>query len=354
MRFSKLLEKYDDMHQPGFTLQVDGKELAAAEDVRLTLLTCELTSRRPAGFLYLEAALNPKGDHGAVWLDALAVGARCSLALGYGRQQEEVFVGFLYDAAWDDPLDGEEMTLSALFLDVRGKMMLSSCADAGAARTMAQLLDAILNQSGCSALASSRKIGGVPADWDLPAQRAGLTDFDVVCQAADFLCCEFYAYADELYFGVPQPDPSPCVVFDSPNGLIRLRRRRTLAGQCAAVSVSGTDDKGERIFASQARAGDSGFGGGKMGGALSGALHQPEPGVRTMAQAQYLSKARMAERQRRAGGLTGQCVGLPELRPGRFVEASGMSRPVNGSYYVHTVRHTLDGSGFETYFEAEE
>ena len=91
-----------------------------------------------------------------------------------------------------------------------------------------------------------------------------------------------------------------------------------------------------------------------MGGVLSGDIHQPEPFARTMAQAQYLSQARMARRQHRAGGLSGHCVGLPELRPGRFLAVSNLSRPLNGTYYVHTVRHVLDETGFETWFEAED
>ena len=77
---------------------------------------------------------------------------------------------------------------------------------------------------------------------------------------------------------------------------------RTLAGQCAAVAVGGTDDSGERLYSRQARKKDSGFGTGKMSSALSGDFYQPEPFVRTMAQAQYLSKARMEWRQRQSGG----------------------------------------------------
>jgi len=144
------------------------------------------------------------------------------------------------------------------------------------------------------------------------------------------------------------------LTFDGPNGLMRLERRRTLAGQCAAVAVSGADDRGERVYSRQARKKDSGFGTDKMGGVLSGDVCQPEAFVRTMAQAQYLSQARMEQRQRRSGGLSGHSVGLPELRPGRFIEVTDLSEPVNGTYYVHTVRHVLDETGFESWFEAED
>ena len=91
-----------------------------------------------------------------------------------------------------------------------------------------------------------------------------------------------------------------------------------------------------------------------MSQVLSNDLYQPEPTVRTMAQAQTLSKARMQARQQQAGGIFGRCLGTPELRPGRFLTISGVSSAVNGTYYIHTVRHTLDVNGFTTDFEGED
>ncbi len=354
MKFSALYQSYKAMREPVYALKIDGKALETGGDARLLRLECELTCARQAGVLSLEALLNPKGEHGAAWLDAFQPGAACSFSAGYGSRKTEVFRGFLYDVRWSDPLDGTDMLLEAAFLDVRGRLMLAAHADAGAQRTSSQMIQSILSQACCTQLASKRTVNPPPDDWDLPALRPGPSDYSVLCAAADFLCYEFYAFADELYFGKPRPESGAAVTFDGPDGLMRLERRRTLAGQCAAIAVSGADDKGERIYSRQARKKDSGFGTDKMGGVLSGDIQQPEAFVRTMAQAQYLSQARMEERQRQAGGLTGRSVGLPELRPGRFIEVTNLSKPLNGTYYVRTVRHILDETGFETWFEAED
>lgn len=354
MNFSSLYETCGAMREPGCCLKVDKTELETGEDARLLRVECELTSTSQAGMLRLEAALNPDGEHGAAWLDGVRPGALCSLSLGYGDSLTEVFHGFFYDVLWNDPLDGGTILLEAVCLDVRGRLMLTSRADGGAKRTLSQLVDAILGQDCCTGLASKRTVNQPPEDWNLPVQRPGFSDYDVIRGAADFLCYEFYAFADELYFGPPRAESNTAVTFDGPNGLMGLARRRTLAEQCAAVAVSGTDDTGERISFRQARTSDSGFGTGKMSEVLTGDLHQPEAFVRTMAQAQYLSQARIERRQRRAGGLTGHCVGIPELRPGRFMAVSDLSEPVNGTYYVHTVRHVLDETGFQTWFEAED
>lgn len=354
MKLSALYQTYGAMREPNYGLKIGGRALGIGDDAQLIRAECELTSTRQAGILALEAVLDPAQEQGAAWLDALQPGAACSFSIGYGKDLTEVFCGFLYDVLWGDPLGGTAMALEAVFLDVRGRLMLTSCADAGAQRAASQMIRDILGQSCCKELAKKQTVDPPPQDLDLPALRPGPSDYSILCAAADFLCYEFYAFADELYFGKPRPESGAVLTFDGPNGLISLKRRRTLAGQCAAISVSGTDDSGERLYSRQARKKDSGFGTDRMSSILTGDFHQPEPFVRTMAQAQYLSKARMERRQQQSGGLAGHSVGLPELRPGRFVEVAGLSRPLNGTYYVHTVRHILDEAGFETRFEAED
>lgn len=353
MDFSALYNKYDRMATPAYTLKVGNTALPVGNDAKLLRAVCELTCRQKAGYLQIEAVMDPEGANGKQWLDALQVGAACSFSLGYGSEKTEVFCGFLYEVHWEDPLTQGPLGVEGVFLDVRGRLMTSSCADAGKARTLSQLIETILGQSCCTKLATSRKIQKPPADWDLPVQRDGRSDYELLCQVASFLCYEFYAYADSLYFGPSRPDSNPVVTFQDVTGLLRLRRDCTLAQQCAAVTVSGTDDQGERISVRQARSAESGFGTDQMRAALSNDLHQPEPTVRTMAQAKYLAQSRIQQLQRQTGGITGRSLGAPELRPGRFIQISGLNKVVNGTYYVHTVRHLLDADGYKTEWETE-
>lgn len=354
MNFSALHTQYGGMTAPAYQLRVGGKVLPLGDDVRLLQAECVLTCRAEAGTLEVQAVLDPRGSNGSVWLQALVPGATGSFSLGYGSALTEVFRGFVLECRWEDPLTQGALTVDAVFLDVRGRLMLRSHADAGSARTLGQMVQAILTQDCCASLAPKTKITVPSEDWNLPSRRLGETDYEVVCRAAAFLCYEFYAWADELYFGPPRTKTQAVVTFAGAVGLLQLQRFRTLADQCAAVTVTGADQKGQRLQARSARRRDSGFGTGQISGALGGDLVQPERAVHTMAQAQALAKARMAWRQNRSGGAEGRCLGAPELRPGRFVAVSGLNEAVNGSYYLHTVRHLLDTNGYETHWEAEE
>lgn len=353
MKFTALYAKYGGFYRPTWTLNVNQTRLNVGDGVELERMECRLTTLGEAGTLTLQAELDSSSHGGTAWLDAIQPGAVCTLSLGYGGTEETVFSGFVFDAVWDSPLRCPWMKLELTCMDVRGQLMLSSSSDAGAARTLSQLVSKLLGQSCCTRMARPQ-IKPIPKDWDLPFQRTGPTDFEILRSAADFLCFEFYAHGDRVYFGPARDSSETAVTFDGPNGLMRLRRRRSLAGQCGGVAVSGADDKGERIYARAARAADSGFAAGQIKSALALDLLEADPAVRTMAQAQYLAKERMKKRQRRSSMLLGQCTGIPELRPGRFVQVTGLSRPVNGSYYLQTVTHTIDETGFETCFEAEE
>ncbi len=353
MKFSVLYDKYNGFRTPTFTLNVSGRTLDVVSGVQLESMECRLTTLCEAGTLTLRAELDSSTDGANVWLESVQLGAVCTLSLGYVGTEQVVFSGFVYDVVWDDPLDHARMILEMTCMDVRGQLMLSSCSDAGASRTLSQLVSKLLNQSCCTRMATAQ-IQTIPQDWDLPFQRTGSTDFEILCSVADFLCFEFYTYADTVYFGPARDSSETAVTFDGPNGLIHLSRRRSLAGQCAGMAVSSADDKGERIYAREARTTDNGFGVDHIESALILDRLEAEPAIRTMAQAQYLAKQRMNKCQHHSSMLLGQCTGLPELRPGRFVEVTDLSQQVNGSYYIQTVIHTIDETGFETSFEAQE
>lgn len=353
MKFSALYKSCRAMAEPEWSLTVEGSKLEDGDGALLRRAECRLTCREEAGALRLEAQVDPNARDGRSWLDALQPGAVCSFSLGYAGSLTKVFSGYLYDMVWDVPLGKGAMDLEAVFLDVRGRLRSTSTADAGSARTLSQMVKNVLNSSECRKLTSKVTIKDVPKDWDLPCTRRGESDCEAVCAAARLLSYEFYDCAGELYFGPPRPESAPAVEFDGPDGLLRLRRNRTLAGQWGALTVSAADDKGERISYKQSRSAGKGYGAGKLGGALTGDRQVPAPGARTMAQVKYLASARMQQRERQGDGLWGWCVGLPQIRPGRFVKTSGIHSAVDGTWYVHTVRHVLDEAGFETYFETE-
>jgi hypothetical protein len=48
---------------------------------------------------------------------------------------------------------------------------------------------------------------------------------------------------------------------------------------------------------------------------------------------------------------TGSCIGIPDLRAGKFIQISGVGKRFSGSYRLHKVTHTINDSGYITDFE---
>ena len=64
------------------------------------------------------------------------------------------------------------------------------------------------------------------------------------------------------------------------------------------------------------------------------------------------AKARMEDICQQFGELECECVGIPELAPGRFVEVEELSSQADRKYYITYVRHVLDEDGYRTYLKA--
>ena len=51
----------------------------------------------------------------------------------------------------------------------------------------------------------------------------------------------------------------------------------------------------------------------------------------------------------RLGSFEAECIGLPALSPGRFLDVTGMGAPADNSFYITSVRHEFDTErGFRT------
>ena len=47
----------------------------------------------------------------------------------------------------------------------------------------------------------------------------------------------------------------------------------------------------------------------------------------------------------------GECVGIPELIPGRYLKIEGSDSHTNGLYFLTKVRHSFSEAGYTTSFE---
>jgi phage protein D len=73
--------------------------------------------------------------------------------------------------------------------------------------------------------------------------------------------------------------------------------------------------------------------------------------VRSKEEANALAKSLLLERAYDYVTGSGQCIGLPELRPGDNVELTGLGDRFSGTYYIKKADHTFGDNGYRTQFE---
>ena len=81
----------------------------------------------------------------------------------------------------------------------------------------------------------------------------------------------------------------------------------------------------------------------------SGSKVYLDASISSAEEAEARVKSLMEQMSYRLGSLEANCIGIPDLVPGRFIEVKGLGVPVDNKFYVTSVNHDFTGdSGFMT------
>ncbi|MFI3313722.1 MAG: hypothetical protein R3Y62_07520, partial [Eubacteriales bacterium] len=74
-----------------------------------------------------------------------------------------------------------------------------------------------------------------------------------------------------------------------------------------------------------------------------------DPTAQSNAMAKVRVESLMETMTYRFGQFEGNCVGIPELVPGRFITIDGLGSGVNNTFYINKVVHSVTQDGYRTY-----
>lgn len=295
--------------------------------------------------------------------------------LGYLDQLETVFRGFVSGVAFGfEPGGLPYIEINAM--DIKGLMMGGSYAASLKATTYSAAVKEVLDRTGEGRLQQMGGItaveisntpdaggtagvpGGTPAGGSsksspITVEMVSESDYEFVVRAAKRYNYEFFVDRGKVLFRPAKSDTSL---------LIKMGPRTGLRGFHIQYSITGVVGKIE------ARAMDPGKGkvisaGSSFNNTISTASKAKQlvgKGTKVYLDASITSKeeaeARVAslmeQMSYRLGSLEADCVGIPNLVPGRFIEVTGMGVPVDNQFYLTAVTHdfTSDG-GYRTHIE---
>ncbi|MGI6778041.1 MAG: phage late control D family protein [Acetivibrionales bacterium] len=352
--YAGLKEKYKQYTTPDCEIRIDGT-LHKEKSMMVSALEVELTAGYEAGgctFRILNGYSPKKGGYTDGWLDKILVpGKLVEVKLGYIKK-EVVFYGFINSVI--NQFDGENgATILVSCMDGKGAMMAGKHRIFGGEKKLTDIVKEILNQY--MALKVVKKVT-VDNLTDLKRQvfQNCQTDYDFLVAVARKLGYEFFIVKDEVMFVKPRKIKDPIMVFTWGENIMSFTREIDLTEQLKEVKVIGNDEKEKKEIVGKASTIT------KTGQKAASDLYDLvkkrtetiyDPAVRTLEEANALAKSILEDYSMQYVSGYGECVGIPELIPGRFVKMERFDKTINGSYYIKKVTHIFDENGYKTRFE---
>lgn len=351
--YKALAGKYYNFRAPTIEITVGGTKLVSGKKLQITELEVELTSGYEASgcIFYISGEYEPKNTDFTADINKLQIGEQLEVAVGYIKT-EKVFSGYINQLDYEFGTGEETYRIRVEGIDVKGILMKNRRLEFFKEKSADKVVKAILGEQPVSSYISGKQIDAC-AEEEIALRANMMTDYDLIVEQARKQGYEFFVLQGKVFFREKEKVSSSIMKLSPKHGI--LNGRLTLSGQSLykTAEVRSIDEESAKIIQGEANIKGS-FSSGGSGSKLLGSTKQIfyEAGVKDAAEAKKRASHKVENAAEGFGLLECECIGIPEIGPGRFIEIEGMSQVVNGKYYVTQVRHTLGLDGFRTRFKA--
>lgn len=351
--FDDLDKKYRGFIAPTFKLYVDGSEIGR-EGMAITDLTVETTVADQSDVVRftITNAYDPiKRDF--EWLNkSVKLGSTLDVHLGYTDQLEPVFFGYITAIDARFPREGTpQLTVTAM--DISFKMMRGR----GVRNYSEMKVSDIVKQIGQEYGAVSFEIDATTTVNPSLSKKPD-NDYQFLVELARSLNYDFFIVGKTLYFRKKNKNKTPLMTLSWGRTLMAFNVEMNLAEQVSKVVVRSWDPKTAKVTV-----GNSGsiskLGSNSKTGAdllqMLGSGFEETLFVNAVDQqdAQTKADAALGERAMKLVTGEGECIGLPEIRAGRYIKIDGLGTRLDQPYYIVGATHSIDEDGYTTQFQVE-
>lgn len=370
--FSELVKKYDKFSHPVVVLKVDKKDFSknkgklSVSDIEVEL-TCGYEASIASFVIYNCFDISKSEFKIEEVKDYIKLGSSVEIALGYGAEATEVFTGFISKVNFTYP-ENDMPGIRVTAMDVKGIMMANNNSKQLNATCYSDAIDEIFKKNVYTAMQKERIIksvnitetpdkgmGGMAGAQekkvtDRTMEMVGESDYEFVVKAAKKYNYEFYTECGNVYFRKAKSSTETLMELSPKEGLRSIDVEYDLTGLVQTVEARGMDSgKGQVIRAKEKFTNTISIGNDAMKYIKKSEKVYIDPTITSEQEAKKRAESLMQEISFRFGTLECDCVGLPELLPGHFVEITSLGYPPENKFYIVSVCHRLyDDRGYET------
>ncbi len=350
--FDALEKKYRNFIAPGFKLMIAGKD-AVREGMAITDLSVETTSSEEADtvtFTVGNAYNLVSRDFD--WLDQyLTPGKTLEVQMGYTDQMSSMFFGYITSVQIQFP-NGGTPQLSVTGMDLSFKMMRGRSAKSYANKRISDIVRELGQTYGATSFVIDRTSKVLPSFPKNPEN-----DYQFLSKLALSLNYEFFVVGKTLYFRKKNKSKSPLMTLQWGKHLMSFQLEQNIADQVTSVNVRSWDPKTQKVIESSSSSVNKVGTNSKTGADLLKTLGTFEENLYLNAEDAQDAKAKaeavMNERAMKLISGEGECIGLPEIRAGRYIQLDGLGRRLNQPYYISSASHSINESGYLTRFQVQ-
>ena len=368
--YESLKEKYLDFSHPTARIRLGDKVFdSEGKDMVINDIHVEVTSGYEASVASFRLYDSFDPSTGKFEFEVLQkqimMGNSVTIELGYMSALEVVFVGFISGVAFGyEP--GSLPYIEVTAMDVKGVMMGGSYATALTASTYSAAVQEVLRRTGEGRL---QQLGGITqvAVTDTPdaagmgtgtagksspitMEMVGESDYEFVVRAAKRYNYEFFVDRGKVLFRPAKSNSTTLMKMGNRMGLRGFNIQYSITGVVGEIEARAMDPGKGEVISANSRFNNTISVANKAKQLVGkGAKVYVDSSISSKEEAEARVASLMEKMSYRLGSLEGDCVGIPDLVPGRFVEVSGMGVPVDNKFYLTTVTHDFnDDEGFVT------
>ncbi len=351
--YAQLAKQHDNFTPAGFEISLDGKVLPPGK-YHIPGVEVELRADGTAGgcTFSIEGQYDFKNQK---WVNdaekLLKPGAKISVRGGY-KDRSELFYGYVDDYSLDFKSDGlPSITVNGL--DGLGYLM-NMCAPIYAGeKKPKEIVESVLKKSQSAGYAKSVTVGALDG-FETPIIKELSDDWQFLRMMSERYGATLFAVNGELIFDEVITKTSPILTLTVGRSILSFSRRVSLAHQIGKVEVMGRDvnQKPVKGIASSVTAGGDGKSAAEwVSGLKESVLRVRSEYARTQKECEVLAQNRLNSIAMGFVSGGGECIGIPELIPGRYLKIDGGDELTNGTYFITRVIHRLRPDQFTTAFE---
>ncbi|MDR2770988.1 MAG: hypothetical protein LBB57_03005 [Clostridiales Family XIII bacterium] len=366
--FDALRKKYEGFRYPQAVIELGGKEFKdksgrlAVNDVNIELTSGYEASVASFRIYGVFRQASGKFEYEELKKQVL-LGNSLTIRLGYLDALEPVFTGFVAGVNFAFA-EGDLPYVEVTGMDVKGIMMSGSYAEQLAATSYGEAVREILRKTAYERLQDGSAITGLAVsdtpDKEAGGERSGASaytvemssesDYEFVVKAAKRFNYEFFTDCGKVYFRKAKSGSDELPELGVTNGLIDFDIGYSLTGVAETVEARSVDAGTGKILSSKKKFTNNLSVGSYAKKLIAKSRHvYIDPTIVSKQHADARADSLLETMSYRLGSLNCVCVGLPELRPGRFLTIAGLGAPAENRFYITGVTHALSAdAGYRT------